>query len=85
MTVTVDTGVPAPTSRNLFKRLNVYLPWDALTGKDKSFFIPGATDDDRSAIWMAASRRGIKIRTEIRVEQAGSGMRVWRTNDPSAE
>lgn len=80
MTVAVESGVPVPSQRNLFKRLNVYLPWDAMTESGKSFFIPGATEDDRSALWMAASRRGIKIKTELRVEEAGRGMRVWRTN-----
>ncbi len=78
MTLPVESGVPVPSSRNLFKRLNVYLPWDGLTKTNDSFFIPGAEEKDRSAIWMAASRRGIKVRTEIRVEDAGSGMRVWR-------
>jgi hypothetical protein len=83
MTVPVESGVPVPPptpSKNLFKRLNVYLPWDALKRKNDSFFIVGGEEADRSAIWMAASRRGIKIRTEVRVEEAGNGMRVWRVS-----
>jgi len=78
MTVPVESGVPAPSSRNLFKRLNVYLPWDGLK-VGQSFFIPGAVESDRPAIWMAASRKKIRIRTEMRTEDAGKGMRVWRT------
>jgi hypothetical protein len=79
MTLPVQSSVPVPPlNKNLFKRLKVYLPWDAL-GVNDSFFIIGAVEADRPAIWMAASRRKIKIRTEVLVEKQGSGMRVWRT------
>jgi hypothetical protein len=81
VTLKIESGVPVPSehpSRNLFKRLNIYLPWDRLVKSGDSFFIQGGVAEDRQALWMAASRKGIKVRTEVRVEEAGSGVRVWR-------
>lgn len=77
MTVTVETGVPVPPlqpSRNVFKRLGVKLPWDSLD-VGGSFFMFGGQESDRASIYVAASRRKMKIRTEVSEE----GMRVWRT------
>ena len=78
-TVNNEEGVPVPLpTKNLLRSLNVYLPWDTL-GVNQSFFLPGASVADRKSVWVAASRRGIKIRSEWRTEGQGYGLRVWRT------
>lgn len=66
--------VPPPPNKNKLQRLNVVLPWGTMD-VEESFFVLGGKDCDRSAVWMAASRRGFKIRTELNAQ----GMRVWRT------
>lgn len=77
--VKIDTGVPVPPppiNKGVLQSLNVRIPWDDLT-KGKSFFLLGALKRDQSALYTAASRRGLKIRTEFRNEKAGNGLRVW--------
>jgi hypothetical protein len=77
--VSVDGGVPVPPppiNKGVLQSLNVRIPWEQLSQTD-SFFLLGATKKDQAALYTAASRRKLKIRTEFRNELEGKGLRVW--------
>lgn len=66
-------------SRNLFVRLNVYLPWDTVK-VGESFFIKGATaEQDTAAIRQTATRKGFRVSIRETTEADGTGVRVKRT------
>lgn len=66
-------------SRNLFVRLNVYLPWDTVQ-VGQSFFLKGATlEQDESALRQAATRKGFRVALMETDEADGHGVRVKRT------
>lgn len=65
-------------SRNLFVRLNVYLPWDDLE-VGQSFFLPGGSvDKDESALRQSGFRRGYRVTIYDATEAEGDGVRVRR-------
>lgn len=77
--VKIDAGVPEPPppiNKGVLQELNVRIPWEELS-RGQSFFLLGATKKAQSALYTAASRRGLKIRTEFRNEKDGNGLRVW--------
>lgn len=66
-------------SRNLFERLDIYLPWDDLA-VGQSFFVPGGSvEKDESALRQAGFRRGYRVSIYNTVEAEGAGVRVKRT------
>lgn len=73
--IELQNGVPAPPppNKNRLQRLGVVIPWDGMKVGD-NFTIPEGKETDRSAVWMAASRRGYKVRTGM----SPHGLQVWR-------
>lgn len=66
-------------SRNLFVRLNVYLPWDTVK-VGESFFLKGASlEQDGSALRQSATRKGFRVVLTETNEADGHGVRVKRT------
>lgn len=63
-----------PANKNILKSRGMVIPWETLVSEGDWFFVPKGDEKDRATIWMAASRRKIKISTEVSEE----GLTVWK-------